>query len=226
MTPDLSIIIFVFNEEAALGPVLRELLHYLESVRFTWEIIFVDDGSSDRSLEIARKILPGERTHFERHMMNRGIGAALKTGRSVAGGRYLSFLPGDGQLPPETLGRLYDAREGADLVCSVYEARRDDGPLRKLLSRGVRALIRLVHGVTIESDGPYLIRRELFDPEQLKADSFFLNFEVPIRASAARFTIRVVPADCRPRVGGASKTANLRTTARVAADLLHLRIRR
>lgn len=225
MQVDLSIILFIFNEEEGLEPVLLELLAYLDTVKFSWEIIFIDDGSSDRSLEIARAILPAERTQFARHETNRGIGAALKTGASLAKGEYLSFLPGDGQLPPETLGRLYEAREGADLVCSVYESRRRDGALRKLLSGGVRALIKLAHGVTMESDGPYLIKRALFDPEQLASDSFFLNFEVPIRANAAKLSIRIVDADCRPRLRGASKTANLRTTARVALDLIRLRLR-
>lgn len=226
MPADLSIILFVYNEEAGLEPVLRELLDYLESAPFRAEIVFVDDGSSDQSLALARSILPRERTQFARHETNRGIGAALKTGASIARGKYLSFLPGDGQLPPETLGRLYAAREGADLVCSVYEARRRDGALRKLLSAGVRGLIQLVHGVKMESDGPYLIRRSLFAPEQLESESFFLNFEVPIRAHAAKLEIRVVPADCRPRLHGSSKTANIRTTAKVALDLIRLRLRR
>ena len=225
MKPEVSIVLFVFNEEANLERVLTELVEYLDAAPFRWELIFVDDGSADKSLHVARSILPSAKTRFTRHETNRGIGAALKTGAALAEGEYLTFLPGDGQLPPETIGRLFAAREGADLVTSVYESRRKDGPLRKLLSAGVRALIFAVHGVSMESDGPYLIRRTLFDPAQLGSDSFFLNFEVPIRASASKMASRVVPADCRPRLGGRSKTANLKTTARVAPDLIALRFR-
>ena len=104
----------------------------------------------------------------------------------------------------------------------MYED-RDDGQLRKLLSWGVRALIRLVHGVRLHCDGPYLFRRELFDADILEADSFFLNFEFPIRMLREGCEVSVAQIRCRPRLSGASKTANLATIAKVASNLVGLR---
>jgi hypothetical protein len=108
------------------------------------------------------------------------------------------------------------------VVFSVYDDRRDDGSHRKFLSLAVRSMIALAHGVRIRSDGPYMMRRELFDPSQLEADSFFLNFEVPIRAAASKLRTAEVKSDCRPRAHGRSKSANLRTIARVARELIGL----
>lgn len=111
------------------------------------------------------------------------------------------------------------------MVLSVYD-HRDDGLDRKLLSAGVRALITLVHGVRLRSDGPYLFRRSLFLAEQLPPDTFFLNFEFPIRALAARLRVATVTIPCRPRRAGFSKSTGIRRVLGVARDLLDLRVRR
>jgi dolichol-phosphate mannosyltransferase len=223
MRPDVSIIVFAFDEAEGLESMLRELSAFLERATFTSELVFVDDGSTDATPELARRVLPDAK-HI-RHPRNRGIGAALKSGSLACTGDFISFLPADGQIPPETIGALHAASRDRDVIFSVYEDRRDDGPHRKLLSFAVRSMIALAHGVRIRSDGPYMIRRELFDPAQLEADSFFLNFEVPIRAATSRLRTAEVRSDCRRRAHGHSKSANLRTVVRVGRDLIGLRLR-
>jgi hypothetical protein len=115
--------------------------------------------------------------------------------------------------------------DDTEVVFSLY-ADRDDGALRSVLSWGVRSLITAVHGVVVRSDGPYLFRRNLFDPEQLKPDTFFLNFEFPIRVLAAGLPTRTVTIRCRPRLAGSSKSAAVSRVIGVARDLVGLRIRR
>ena len=107
----------------------------------------------------------------------------------------------------------------------MYE-HRDDGFHRKVLSAGVRALILLIHGVRMQSDGPYLFRHSLFDADQLVPDTFFLNFEFPIRMLGAQVPATVVTIGCRPRRSGHSKSTGLNRIYGVAQDLLDLRIRR
>ena len=140
---------------------------------------------------------------------------------------WITFLPADGQVPPEAIGtlRTAQARKNADVVLSVYD-HRDDGLDRKILSFGVRALIRLVHGVSLKSDGPYLFRRDLFDPDQLPPDTFFLNFEFPIRVLAEKRRVATVTVPCVPRVRGQSKSTGVKRVLGVARDLVDLRIRR
>ena len=67
---------------------------------------------------------------------------------------------------------------------------------------------------------------KLFDPEQLKPDTFFLNFEFPIRVAAAGLPSRTVTIRCRPRQLGVSKSTGLKRIWGVARDLLDLRVRR
>ena len=225
--PDLSVVVLAYDEADNVGPVLGELLEWLAVHEQDAEVVFVDDGSRDGTGERAAEALTGARHRIVRHERNRGMGAALLSGVQAAAGRWVTFLPADGQVPPEAIGALREAQRvhGADVVLGVY-AHRDDGLARKVLSKGLRALVLLVHGVRLRIEGPYLFRRELMRSEQLRSDTFFLNFEFPIRARAAglRFAEAVVP--CRPRRSGRSKVARPGRVARVAGDLLALRLAR
>lgn len=222
---DLSVIVFAFDEEMNVANVLSELTAWLRAHEPRSEIVFVDDGSRDRTLGAAQAALADFPATFLRHESNLGIGAALKTGVRACRGAWVTFLPADGQIEPAAIGTLRAASDGADLVLSVYD-HRDDGLDRTILSAGVRALIYAVHGVRLRSDGPYLFRRRIFDPDQLPPDSFFLNFELPIRALAAGLATRTVMIACRPRRAGVSKSTGLRRIAGVARDLVDLRRRR
>jgi dolichol-phosphate mannosyltransferase len=225
--PDLCVIVFAFNETENIAHVLAELRRWLEQNEPSFELIFVDDGSKDGTSDAARAALEGVDAKVLRHETNRGIGAAIKTGVRAARAPWITFMPADGQIEPRAIGTLRDAARlgDADVVFSTY-AERDDGFSRKVLSFGVRALITLVHGVRLQSDGPYLFRRELFVPEQLPPDTFFLNFEFPIRVLAQGARTRNVVINCRPRRAGFSKSTGLRRVAGVARDLLDLRVRR
>jgi dolichol-phosphate mannosyltransferase len=225
--PDLAVIVFAYNEAKNIPNVLRELRQWLDQHEPGAEIVFVDDGSTDDSYEAAEKTLKGTPHQLCRHPRNRGIGAGIKTGFRASQARYLTFMPADGQIAPDAVGVLRGEalRTGADVVFSVYD-HRDDGLKRKVLSWGVRTLILVVHGVRMQSDGPYLFRRDVFDVDRLVPDSFFLNFEFPIRASVRKLRTSIVTIECRPRQSGVSKSSGLRTIKIIARDLLALRMRR
>lgn len=224
--PALSLIVFAYNEAENVAPILAELCAWLDAHIPEAEIVFVDDGSSDDTAARARTALAGRDAQVLSHPKNRGIGAALKTGVAAARGTWATFMPADGQIEPTAIGTLWQAAADGtvDVVFSIYDD-RNDGLDRKLLSLGVRTLITLVHQVRVHSDGPYLFRRSLFDPEQLEPDSFFLNFEFPIRVARARLPQRTVTIHCRARRAGVSKSRSLRQIKIVARDLLALRLR-
>jgi glycosyltransferase involved in cell wall biosynthesis len=223
--PALSLVIFAYDEAENVPAVLGDIVAWLRRRGGDDEIVFVDDGSRDGTAAAARQVLAGvPRATVLSHDRNRGIGAALKTGVRAATRPWVTFLPCDGQIPPGELDKLCAAAGGVDVVLSVYRA-RDDGLHRKLLSAGVRGLITALHGVRLRSDGPYLFRRELFDPERLVPDTFFLNFEFPIRALRDGRRVATVTIECVPRRAGASKSTGLRRIAGVARDLAGLRLR-
>jgi dolichol-phosphate mannosyltransferase len=230
VAPDLAVIVFAYNEAENVAPVLRELCEWLDAHERSHELVFIDDGSTDHTAAEARRVLAGRRAQVLRHDTNRGIGAALKTAVAACSAGWVTFLPADGQIEPGAIGTLraaakHPAAEPVDVVFSVYDD-RNDGLDRKLLSAGVRLLITLVHQVVVHSDGPYLFRRSLFDPEQLTPDSFFLNFEFPIRVVSAGLPRRTVTIRCRPRRAGVSKSASLARIWGVGRDLFALRVRR
>lgn len=225
--PTLTLILFAFNESENVRPVIAELCKWLDAHEPDAEIVFVDDGSRDDTAEVAKSALAGRRAVVKRHETNRGIGAALKTGVAAATAPWVTFMPADGQIEPDAIGVLREAaRDGqAEVVFSVYDD-RNDGFDRKVLSFGIRGLIRLVHGVRMRSDGPYLFKRALFVPEVLKPDTFFLNFEFPIRMLVQGIATRTVTVRCRPRIAGFSKSTGLKRIWGVGKDLVDLRIRR
>ena len=190
-------------------------------------MILVDDGSTDGTAEKARLLSITTPMQIIAHEHNRGIGAALKTGTAHAWGEWVTFMPADGQIDPKSLNLLLDRskEDELDFVTSVY-ADRDDGLHRTVLSWGVRSLIRLFHGVTMMSDGPYLFRHRDFEPDILKPDSFFLNFEFPIRMLATNKKVGVVTITCRRRLHGHSKSAGIKTIMVIGRDLVELRLRR
>lgn len=224
---EVSIAVLAFNEAENIGPVLSELLSWSrEESAPTIELIVIDDGSTDATAERARAFAAQVdfRLVVVSHQKNRGMGAALKTAVAASTGEYFSFVPADGQIAPAAIQTLYDeARRGYDLVLSTYD-RRDDGAHRKVLSAGLRGLIWLVHGVRIKSEGPYMLRRTYFDPAQVDADTFFLNFELPIRLVRARISVSSVVVACRSRLSGVSKTAQRRRVLAVAGDLAKSRL--
>lgn len=115
--PYYSIIIPVYNESHRLPDSLRRLDTYLESLKHTWELVFIDDGSSDTTLEILRdhaNVLP---MVIVEQRPNQGKGWAVKTGMLKATGKYRAFLDADLATPPQELNKLFDALEdGADVA--------------------------------------------------------------------------------------------------------------
>jgi dolichol-phosphate mannosyltransferase len=225
--PKLTVIVFAYNEEENVAAVLAELRGWLAANEPEAEIVFVDDGSKDRTADAAEAALSGMPHAVVRHEKNGGIGKAIKSGVRASRGTWITFFPCDGQIEPAAIGtlRARQKESGCEVVLSVYD-HRDDGLDRKVFSFGVRALILGVHGVWMQSDGPYLFHRDLFDPDALPPDTFFLNFEFPIRMLAAKRSLEIVTIACRPRRAGQSKSTQWHRIVGVAKDLVDLRVRR
>ena len=223
----LSLVVFAYNEEANVASVVGDVLAWLRDRGAPYELLFVDDGSTDGTRAAAQAIAAAEpNCRVLVHDRNMGIGAALKTGVRAASLPWVSFLPCDGQIAGPEIDVLCRAavRDDARAVFSVYRG-RDDGLHRRLFSAGLRALIVGMLGVHLRCEGPYLFRRELFDPDRLPPNSFFLNFEFPIRLLRAGERIPVEVIECRRRRAGISKSTGFRRIAGVARDLADLRLR-
>lgn len=223
----LSLVVFAYNEGLNVPSVLPEILAYLRNRKGPWQLVFVDDGSTDDTNARAKEVVGDDpNCVVVRHERNRGIGAALKTGHRACTQKFMTFLPCDGQIPVTEIDKLCNAaaEQNVDVVFSVYP-HRDDGLHRTILSAGVRGLIYTVHGVKMRSDGPYLTKCSLFVPEQLTPDTFFLNFEFPIRVLRQKIPFATVEVQCVPRRAGSSKSTGIKRIIGVGRDLIDLKIR-
>ena len=109
---ELSIIIPAYHEEKTVGIVVEAIQQHLETASYTWEIIVVDDGSTDKTGPVAAKAGATVITH----PYNKGYGASLKTGIRAAQGNTVLFLDVDGQHRPEDITVLLKLREQYDMV--------------------------------------------------------------------------------------------------------------
>lgn len=225
MSFDLSVVMFGYNEQENVAPVMEEALAYLRERVSRYELIFVDDGSTDRTRACAEDVAATDpQVVVISHGRNRGIGAALRSGFDAATLDWVTLLPADGQVPPEQLDRFLEAAAGVDLVICHYpdRFREADSLGRKVLSRGLRMLTYAATGVSNRLDGAYLIRRSYLARMPLKSETFFLNLELPIRAIRAGAAVAETTLHVRPRLAGSSKVLSWQRISRVALEMARL----
>ena len=128
-----SVVIPAYNEEGGLAEVVRGLRARMESSGRPFEIIVVDDGSVDGTLEVAR----GLGVHVIAHHVNRGYGAALKTGIRKARGEHILICDGDGTYPPESIPELLGHIDDNDMVVAARTGASVDIPFFRRLAKGI-----------------------------------------------------------------------------------------
>lgn len=109
----LSVVIPAFNEEKGISKVLTDLKSILDGAHLQYEIIIVDDGSSDKTSEIVQK---HNFVRMIQHPINRGYGASLKTGIKAAKGELILITDGDGTYPNEDIPKLLECADKYDMV--------------------------------------------------------------------------------------------------------------
>jgi dolichol-phosphate mannosyltransferase len=223
--PELTAVIMAFNEVANLEPVVREILASLSALRVSYELLVIDDGSTDGTGPLADRLAQeheGVRVHH--HHVNAGLGGVYRTGFREARGRYLTFFPADGQFPASIIEAFLPLMAECDLVLGYLPERR---PSR--VGRGLSAIERLLYrglfGPMPRFQGIMMIRTEVLRRFTLKSAGrgWAVLMELILRVARAGFRIRSVPTPVRPRLSGHSKVNNLRTVWSNFQQALELR---
>ncbi len=152
---DLSIVIPVYNEARGLPLLLPRLLPVLEATGLAWEVMFVDDGSRDATLDVLRAANRSD-TRIRAIALSRNFGKeiAVAAGLRAATGQVAILMDGDLQHPPEVIPRLIEGwRQGHDIVYGARTDRDTDGPLRRALSVAFYSLFRSVSGTALHENG-------------------------------------------------------------------------
>lgn len=224
----LSIVMPAYNEEANVEKAVEHVSAVAQQLGMDYEIILVNDGSRDRTGEIARQLeqrIPNFR--LVEHYPNRGYGGALKAGFAAATKELIAFVPADNQFDFREVTRLLERIEkGADIV-SGYRARRQDHFVRKLNALGWNMLVRLLFGYLCRDIdcGFKLFRRSVLDHVPLFSNGAMIDTEFLAGAKARGFRIDEVPVTHLPRVAGAATGANLKVILRAFRDLVRFRVR-
>src|SRR5918912_529625 len=219
-TPDISVFLPVLNEEPNLRPLHAKLDEALSKLGRTAEIIYVDDGSTDRSLAILRELAAEDsRVRVVALRRNYGQTAAMSAGIDAARGRVLVPMDADMQNDPADIERLLaKLDEGYDVVSGWRKNRQDKLVTRKIPSMLANRLISWIGGVPLHDYGCSLkaYRRESLEDVRLYGE---MHRFIPIYASWAGARVTEIPVEHHARTMGKSKYG-LSRTVKVIYDLM------
>ena len=155
MTPDLSIVVPLYNEEDSVRPMHAAIVKAVEPLGVSFEIVFVDDGSRDATVRIADEIARHDpRVCLVKFRRNYGQTPAMAAGIAQAAGEVIVTMDGDLQNDPADIGELlHKIDAGYDIVVGWRHERQDKLVSRKIPSRIANRLIAKVTGVPIKDNG-------------------------------------------------------------------------
>ncbi len=219
----ISLVLPAYNEAAGILTCLDEAHRALTNSGRDFEILVVDDGSTDNTAELvegyARKF-PAVR--LLRHGMNLGYGAALRTGFESAEYELVAFSDADGQFFIEDLEELIAKAENSHIVVG-QRVNRQDSTLRRFYSWGYNQIVRRLFGTRVHDCDCAL---KVFHTKSLayllpESRGFLVNAEMLSRANRLGFNVEELPVRHRPRRFGQSKVS-LREIPKTLVGLFHL----
>ncbi len=221
--PELSLFLPVLNEEDNLRPMHVKIQESLESLGKSAEVIYVDDGSTDKSLAILRQIAAEDsRVRVISLRRNYGQTAAMSAGIDAAKGEILIPMDADLQNDPKDIARLLEKLdEGFDVVSGWRKNRKDKLVMRKIPSWIANSVISYIGGVPLHDYGCSLkaYRRDVLKDVKLYGE---MHRFIPIYASWAGARVTEIPVDHHARTMGKSKYGISRTL-KVVFDLMTIK---
>ncbi len=220
----ISVFFPCYNEEANVERTTLAALRACRRVADDFEIIIVNDGSRDRTAEIADRLAAEyPEVRAVHNHPNQGYGGALQRGFREARKEWVFYTDGDGQFDFEEIDKLIPLLQQYDIV-SGYRLDRQDPPIRRLNALGWTTLVNLVFRLWLRDiDCAFKIYpRRLFDQIEMKSKSALIDTEVLARAKRLGYTIGQVGVHHYPRTAGAQTGADPRVVLRAFKELLLL----
>ena len=223
VTPALSVLIPVYNEVDNVGPLHDELRVALSGLE-SYEIIFVDDGSTDGTAKLLESIQSADPSHVRVALLKRNCGqtAALSAALDLARGAILVPMDGDRQNDPADIPRLLaKLDEGHDVVSGWRRERKDKWLTRRVPSQAANALIARISGVPLHDFGCTMkaYRRSVLEGVRLYGE---MHRFIPVFASWQGAKVAEMVVNHRPRTAGKTKYG-LGRTFNVVLDLILIR---
>ncbi len=229
--PRLTFFFPAYNEEENVETTVeRALADVGPLVGGSLEVLIVDDGSRDRTPELADALAaanPQVRVH---HQPNRGYGGALKAGFANANGQLICFSDGDLQFDLKEMQRLLDRlddgeKQPVDVVIG-YRIKRRDPFHRLFIAKTYNTIVSVLFGLRVRDIdcAMKLLRRHVFEGLPLEADGPFLSAELLIKLRARGVRLAQVGVNHYPRAAGTNTGASFTKIVRTFRDLFALRL--
>jgi glycosyltransferase involved in cell wall biosynthesis len=227
MAPSISVVFPMWNEEAYVHRAVAAAREALAEVTADWEIILVDDASTDRTGELADALARQDpRIKVIHNERNRKLGGTLRAGYAAATRDLVVYSDADLPFDFREIARavrLLDYQQ-ADVVAAYRHDRTAEGPLRTLYTIVYTSLIRLLFHLRVRdvNFSFKLFRRSLLERIELKSEGSFIDAEFLVRARKAGAPIIQIGVDYFPRSRGLSTLASPGVIVNILADMARL----
>lgn len=225
---ELTIFLPTFNEGESLEKTVQNVIEGASKNIDKWELIIVDDGSTDETKRIAENCsLKDQRIRIITHNINRGYGASLKTGFYSARYSWISFIDSDGQFDFGEIAKFIEKQKetGADLVIGYYNKRKVSFS-KIMTSRIWEAFVFILFGLKVRDIdcGFKLVSKKVIDkiPKLESERGAFISSELLIKARKNGFRVAEVPVTHYPRLKGKGTGRKLNVIIDSFVDLFRL----
>ncbi len=220
----ISVFFPCYNEEDNVANITNDATKVLEDIGADYEIIIVNDGSSDNTGRIADALAGADdRIKVIHHPTNFGYGAALQSGFNTAGRELVFYTDGDGQFDIKELPGLLELIKECDIV-SCYRINRQDNLIRKINGWCWTKLGCLLFGMNIRDiDCAFkLYKRQIFDNIKMSSSGALIDTEILARATGKGYKIKQMGVHHYPRAAGTQTGAKLSVIIRAFIELFKL----
>ncbi|MFO0945567.1 MAG: glycosyltransferase family 2 protein [Planctomycetota bacterium] len=223
----LTISIFAYNDAESLEPLVREIVDAATQVTDDFGILIIDDGSKDETLAIARKLAKADsRIEVLPHPVNLGFGPTLRDACIHPNSEWVLLLPGDGQVPPRELLKLYPLTKDHQYILG-YRQLRQDPWYRSVNSWVYNRLVRMLAGRMIHDvNSSALINRKVIAHVKFRANSAFIHAELLLESLRHGASFAEVRIDHRQRQFGMASGSKFSVILATMRDLMKYWIRR
>lgn len=223
----ISLVFPAWNEEAYTEQALNTALRVLSALSSDFEIIMVNDGSTDRTEALALHLAAQHpQIRVISHAKNLKLGYALRTGFSAASKDIICYSDMDLPFHLHEIGHALQLLNtlNADMICAYRRNRRAEGPRRIIYSSVYNRLIQSVFRIPIQdiNFSFKLIRRHVLQTIPLQSQGSFIDAELVIRAIRANFKIAQFGVDFFPRIHGKSTLSSPAVIVQMLQDMLRL----
>jgi glycosyltransferase involved in cell wall biosynthesis len=225
--PTISLVIPMFNEEANIDHAIAYAVDALEQHSHDYEIIIIDDASTDQSPEIVRRVIADNpKIRVIRHDFNLKLGSSLRTGFAAAQNELILYMDADLPFDPDVLGRAIRAMNvtRADVIAGYRFDRTTEGFRRTVYTIIYNWLIRLLFNIYIRdiNFSFKLMKREVLQAIELRSEGSLIDAELIVKARNHGFFIQQIGLDYFPRVLGTSHLASPSVILKIFRELIAL----